>query len=165
MTLTEGRKTLPPEVAEHFEVVDGRLVEKDVAQVPHGRMLVDLILRLGAQAPGLALATDVRVVFHDPDQQYDPDLIGARPGNPVPLGEGWYRGVPDLVVEVLSRSTEATDRGPKRRVYAAAGVPWYWLADPARRTVEVLRLDPAAGTYALVRETPLDALAIPDDLR
>lgn len=165
MTLTEWKQTLPPEVVEHFEIIDGRLVEKDVALVPHGRMIVDLILLLGAQAPHLTLATDVRVVFGDPGQQYDPDLIGVRPDNPVPLGEGWYRGVPDLVVEVISRSTEATDRGPKMRVYAAAGTPWYWIADPSRRTVEMHRLDPATGAYSLAGERPLDALDIPPDLR
>lgn len=165
MTLAAWKQTLPPEVAEHFEVIDGRLVEKDAALVPHGRMIVDLILLLGAQAPDLNLATDVRVVFGDPDQQYDPDLLGVRPDNPIPLGEGWYRGVPDLVVEVLSRSTEATDRGPKRRVYAAAGVPWYWIASPERRTVELHRLDPATGTYRLIRETPLGTLVVPAELR
>lgn len=164
MTLTAWKQTLPPEVAEHFEVIDGRLVEKDVAQVPHGRVLVELILLLGRRAPSLALATDVRVVFRDPDQQYDPDLLGVRPDNPVPLGEGWYQGVPDLVVEVLSRSTEAIDRGPKRRVYAASGVPWYWLADPARRTVELHRLDLASGDYRLTQTVALDEIEVPPDL-
>ena len=29
----------------------------------------------------------------------------------------------------------------KRRLYAAHGVPYYWLLDPVARTLEALRLD------------------------
>ena len=49
-------------------------------------------------------------------------------------------GVPDLVVEVLSPSTEARDRGIKLRRYARAGVPHSWIVDPGQRTLEVDRL-------------------------
>ncbi len=37
---------------------------------------------------------------------------------------------PDLIVEVLSESTEANDRGIKFEDYAAHGVVEYWIVDP-----------------------------------
>ena len=37
---------------------------------------------------------------------------------------------PDLVLEVASESTGATDIGDKRRDYAAFGIPEYWRYDP-----------------------------------
>ena len=40
---------------------------------------------------------------------------------------------PDLVVEVLSKSTSKRDRGIKFEDYAAHGVAEYWLVDPAAR--------------------------------
>jgi Uma2 family endonuclease len=43
---------------------------------------------------------------------------------------------PDLVVEILSESTEAVDRGSKFEDYALHGVAEYWIIDPASETVE-----------------------------
>lgn len=43
---------------------------------------------------------------------------------------------PDLVVEVLSPSTEANDRGTKFEDYAAHGVTEYWIVDPDQKTLE-----------------------------
>jgi Uma2 family endonuclease len=46
-------------------------------------------------------------------------------------------GPPDLVVEVLSPSTESRDRGIKLERYRHYGVPEYWIVDPDEQTVEV----------------------------
>ena len=51
------------------------------------------------------------------------------------------RSAPLLVVEVLSRSTRGEDWGRKRELYAAAGLPWYWVADPEQEALTVLRND------------------------
>ncbi len=56
-------------------------------------------------------------------------------------------GAPDLVVEVLSPSTAKRDRGYKKNAYESAGVPEYWLVNPADRSVEVYHL--AEGHYVL----------------
>ena len=45
--------------------------------------------------------------------------------------------VPDLAVEVLSRSTERRDRGRKMELLARYGLPEYWLIDPPGRTLEI----------------------------
>lgn len=55
--------------------------------------------------------------------------------------------VPDLVVEVLSKSTAKHDRGVKFEDYAAHGVGEYWLVDPDRALSEQYVLRGAA--YAL----------------
>ncbi|MEM7532800.1 MAG: Uma2 family endonuclease [Chloroflexota bacterium] len=43
---------------------------------------------------------------------------------------------PDLVIEILSPSTEKTDRGLKLQDYAVHGVSEYWLVDPSQHFVE-----------------------------
>lgn len=48
--------------------------------------------------------------------------------------------IPDLVVEVLSPSTETRDRGIKFLDYALHGVGEYWIIDPVAETVELHRL-------------------------
>jgi Uma2 family endonuclease len=54
-----------------------------------------------------------------------------------------------LVVEV-AHSSHAIDRGRKAELYAAAGIPTYWLVDIPARTVEV-RTDPAPAGYRTLR--------------
>ncbi len=55
-----------------------------------------------------------------------------------------------LVVEVAGDSL-GQDRGVKRDMYAAAGIPEYWIVDLAGRRVEVYRhVQPGAGSYATV---------------
>jgi Uma2 family endonuclease len=51
--------------------------------------------------------------------------------------EGPISVVPDLVVEVISRSTGVRDRGRKRDTFARYGLAEYWLAQPASKTLEI----------------------------
>ena len=56
---------------------------------------------------------------------------------------------PDLVVEVLSSSTERRDRGVKHADYAAHGVDEYWIVDAERETVEQHLLEGEAYDLAV----------------
>lgn len=58
---------------------------------------------------------------------------------------------PDLVVEVVSKSTEKTDRGLKFIDYAAHGVSEYWIVDPRKKTVE--QFVNQAGKFELLLKT------------
>ena len=49
-------------------------------------------------------------------------------------------GPPDLVIEILSPSTQERDRLVKRTLYALHGVKEYWIADPAAQSIEVMHL-------------------------
>jgi Uma2 family endonuclease len=65
-----------------------------------------------------------------------------------------------LVVEVAC-SSRAVDRGRKAELYAAAGIPTYWLVDLDLRAVE-LRVDPApAGCWTLRTLAPGELLPSP----
>ncbi len=48
-----------------------------------------------------------------------------------------YNGAPDLVIEVLSESTEERDRTFKFREYARGGAKEYWLISPEKKEIEV----------------------------
>jgi Uma2 family endonuclease len=77
----------------------------------------------------------------------EPDLVFFRKGNAPQEGDKSFRGVPDLVIEVLSPGTRRIDQRIKREVYQEAGIPEFWMVDPKARTLVVLRLDDA-GVYA-----------------
>lgn len=57
---------------------------------------------------------------------------------------------PDLIVEVLSRSTTGRERGVKFEDYAAHGVREYWIIDPVRKAVEQYQLEEATMAFATV---------------
>ena len=57
-----------------------------------------------------------------------------------------YWGGADMVVEVVSPGGEARDYLEKRQDYAGANIPEYWIVDPFKRELLVLRL--ANGVYA-----------------
>jgi Uma2 family endonuclease len=81
-----------------------------------------------------------------------PDVLVARRADLAATGDKRLERPPVLVVEVMSPSTAMVDRGTKLLAYQAAGVPAYWLVDPAEPSVAVLRLQ--EGVYveeALVR--------------
>lgn len=54
-------------------------------------------------------------------------------------------GVPDLVVEVLSRSTQMIDLKVKKRIYCEAGVREYWIVDLEHEKVIVYRFEEKNG--------------------
>ncbi|MFT3773127.1 MAG: Uma2 family endonuclease [Minicystis sp.] len=116
---------------------------------------------------------------------YEPEThLGPKPDKLVPDLAGWrrermpdasgageapayYDVTPDWVCEILSPSTEATDRGKKMRIYRREGVGHAWLINPVTRTLEVYRLETGRwmllDTYeddAVVRAEPFDAIEL-----
>src|SRR3989442_822050 len=75
-----------------------------------------------------------------------PDLVVVT--ERAQISDRGIEGLPALVVEVLSPSTEAHDRTVKARRCAALGLRHYWVVDPATRRLECYR--ESAGQYALV---------------
>ena len=69
-----------------------------------------------------------------------PDLLFVSRKREHLLSDGQkVRGAPDLVVEILSPSSEDTDRGAKHKLYGRHGVTEYWLVDPIAETVTIHR--------------------------
>ena len=67
----------------------------------------------------------------------------------------FIEGAPDLVVEVLSERSRRRDQVQKRALYAMAGVPEYWLVDPAPHGIVLLTLVDEQYT-----PIPLDAAGV-----
>ena len=79
--------------------------------------------------------------LHFGSQVAVPDLAGWRRERLPRLPDTAYlETVPDWLCEILSPSTARLDRGPKRRVYAEAGVKHLWLLDPTAGELEAFEL-------------------------
>ena len=57
------------------------------------------------------------------------------------LDDQGCKGAPDLIVEILSPSTQRRDRLTKLNLYQRAGVREYWIVNPEEKTVQVLLLE------------------------
>lgn len=98
-----------------------------------------------------------------------PDMAGWRRERLTALpSTAYFETAPDWVCEVLSPSTEAYDRGPKRRIYAREGVSFFWLLDPRAELLETFVLRDGSWVLAetfsgtdLVSAEPFDAISFP----
>jgi len=79
---------------------------------------------------------------------YQPDLFFIRSENTAIIEEHGIEGAPDLVVEILLKTTEKYDLGIKRSVYTRTGVEEMWIVDPAQRTLALYRLTENPATPA-----------------
>lgn len=74
-------------------------------------------------------------VFLDESNRFIPDTMIVC--NPDIIKHDGIYGAPDLVVEVLSKTTAKNDRSKKKYTYAKYGVKEYWIVDTWSKSVEV----------------------------
>ena len=84
---------------------------------------------------------DVRLFEKDGDTPEDVDTV-VEPDITIvcdhsKLDDRGCKGAPDMVVEILSPSTQRHDRLVKLGLYQRAGVREYWIVDPDSSTVQV----------------------------
>ena len=86
-----------------------------------------------------------------------PDLVAwRRERMPRIPKTGQISVSPDWLCEILSPSTERYDRNEKRRIYAQAGVAFYWMLDPRIGQLECFQL--VAGNWLLTNTFAQDEI-------
>ena len=129
---------------ESGELVDGWLVEEEVADYEHETILsvINAVLRAWTAPKGGFVAGSEAKFAVGPEQGRKPDLSVFLPGRNVPPRRGPIHVPPDIMIEVVSptRIDARRDRVEKIHDYAAFDVRWYWIIDPTTRTLEILEL-------------------------
>lgn len=87
---------------------------------------------------------DVQLGDHDIVQ---PDLVVVLADRQRIITPTKIKGVPDMVVEILSPTSMENDCTLKRGVYEKAGIPEYWIVDPFEHRLDQLVLE--NGVYQL----------------
>jgi Uma2 family endonuclease len=132
-----------PVGAPNYQLIEGDLIMAPSPSFNHQSILLKLSRLIGnflEQSPlGCICIAPLDVHLSDIDV-YQPDLLFIRKENEGIIEEHGIEGVPDLVVEILSKSSEKYDLGPKRTVYARTGVTELWIGDPTKRSLAVYRL-------------------------
>ncbi|WP_254411242.1 Uma2 family endonuclease [Dyadobacter diqingensis] len=80
------------------------------------------------------------VIFEENINRVQPDLIFISRDN-LGIVKDWIRGVPDLLVEIISKSSFHLDTIEKRELYERYGVKEYWIVWPEYAAIEVYVLE------------------------
>ena len=121
------------------EFIEGEIVIHSPARNRHIVAKYNVLTLLGTyvRLNSLGEVLDEKCLCDFPRNDYEPDVVFfglAKAATFEP--ETMLFPVPDLVIEVLSDSTEARDRGVKFDDYEAHGVGEYWIVDAHAETVE-----------------------------
>jgi Uma2 family endonuclease len=127
-----------PDDGRRYELVDGVLLVSPAPVPLHQIVITNLVVALHPVLPKDCCVLSAPVDWHiSKHTVFEPDVVIVRKPDP----EARYvEEAPLLAVEVLSPSTKLRDLGLKRRCYGDAGLPWYWIVDPKKPRLTVLRL-------------------------
>ena len=99
---------------------------------------------LATRTDGIVLVAPLRLRLRT-GRYREPDLLVLLSAKDKRRSNQFWTGA-DLVLEVVSPDDPQRDLVRKRQEYAAAGIPEYWIVDPAAERISVLCLQ--AGSYA-----------------
>ncbi|MBL7064197.1 MAG: Uma2 family endonuclease [Anaerolineae bacterium] len=121
------------------EFINGEVIVQSPAKLRHttaSRNLLTL-LHIYVSKHNLGLVGHEKVLVTLTRNDYEPDIVYFGPEKAQSFTPDQMKfPAPDLVVEILSPSTENNDRGIKFLDYAAHGVAEYWIVDPDAEMVE-----------------------------
>ncbi|MGZ7443531.1 Uma2 family endonuclease [Paenibacillus sp. TH7-28] len=136
-------------IEERFEIIGG--VRYDFLSSPkisHQILVTELYasIRETCHSQGITIVAPMDVHL-DEENIVQPDLIFIRHENLHIIRDGFVKGAPDLLIEILSPRTGSKDKVVKKALYERFGVKEYWIVDPLYATVDQFVL--TDGVYAL----------------
>jgi len=136
--------------SEQTELIGGEVFMMAPPSRMHQRICGEIFRQLGNYLEGkkcevYSAPFAVRLFEREGDSPEDVDTM-VEPDVSVicdhsKLDDYGCKGAPDMVVEVLSPSTQRHDRLVKFGLYERAGVREYWIVNPEDRTVQVMLRD------------------------
>jgi Uma2 family endonuclease len=129
-----------PDDGRRYELYDGEVIVVPSPIPRHQRVaqhVLEILTDYERTTGGMVFSAPLDIVLTDYDV-VQPDVVFFRHErrHVIDMMKP-TRAVPDLAVEVLSRTTEARDRGRKLRLLARFGLPEYWLVDPVANILEI----------------------------
>jgi Uma2 family endonuclease len=148
-----------PDDGRGYELIGGAIVVTATPGPSHQRVSRRLLMLLETATPPGHEVFDAPIDLELPgEQRVQPDLVVVPASS---VGEKRLTLPGLLVIEIVSSGSKTQDTVTKRAVYAAAGIPAYWIVDPAAGQITALRLDdqhtyqPYAQGSAVTLDWPL----------
>jgi Uma2 family endonuclease len=142
------------------EFINGEIVVHSPVKQRHSEASENLftLLKMYVRKCGLGVVRHEKILIILTRNDYEPDIcfFGPEKASAFTPSQSKFPA-PDLIVEVLSESTEANDRGIKFEDYATHGVAEYWIVDPVAETIEQYLLQ--EGFYRLAVKVKTGTIA------
>ena len=125
---------------ERYELIDGRVYVMDSPLFPHQNALVNIVTEMnnwfkGKKCfPAVAPFNVTLVKNTNNICVVQPDILVICDKDKI-NDKGKYKGVPTLVVEILSASTKGRDMVLKLNLYMQTGVKEYWIVDTNKKQI------------------------------
>jgi len=121
------------------EFINGKVIVQSPAKLQHLVVRDNLhnLLHTFVRIRQLGLVIGEKALCVFPRNDYEPDVCFFKPEKAASLTPRQLKfPPPDFIAEILSDSTERTDRGEKFQDYEAHGIGEYWVIDPEAEILE-----------------------------
>ena len=122
-----------------MEFINGEIIVHSPVKLQHNSATSSLcnLLKTYVIKNGLGFVGVEKIMISLTRNDYEPDVcfFGIEKAKKFKKNQVQFPA-PDLVVEVLSGSTEKHDRETKFQDYAAHGIEEYWIVDAEKETIE-----------------------------
>jgi len=129
-----------PDDGNRYEIIEGELIMSPAPYTIHQKVSRKIVYRLISfvekeklgelyYAPVDVLLSDINVV--------QPDILFISKANLQIITAKNIKGIPDLVIEIISPATGYYDLSGKKDLYEKFGVQEYWIVDPMKQRVEI----------------------------
>jgi len=128
-----------------YELINGEIFIKSASNTTHQRCSGKLAYEFGSynrqKKVGEFFTAPYDVYFDEHTAGVQPDLLFvSKERNFIIKEDNGLVGVPDLIVEIVSKGSIDKDRDIKKDVYERFAVKEYWIIDPKHKTVEIYNM-------------------------
>lgn len=132
---------------EQYEYIDGEIYAMTSPKTEHQTALMELagnfyVWSQGKPCRPFVAPYDIqlrRIGKQDQLNVVQPDLMLICDLEEHLAEDGYYKGVPALLVEILSESTRRKDLFRKAELYMQSGVQEYWVVNPFSKEITIYR--------------------------
>jgi Uma2 family endonuclease len=134
---------LTKDTEERCEYIDGEIYYLSSPKTPHQTALMELTVYFynafkGKKCKPMIAPYDIKLIRSENDiNVVQPDLMVICDLDEKLGEDGYYHGVPSLMLEILSDSTKSKDYIKKMNLYMQTGVLEYWIVNPKNKEVQV----------------------------
>lgn len=142
------------------ELIDGQLYDMAPPTYIHQKIIIELAATLrdyirshGGSCDVIPAPFAINLTGND-KTWVEPDISVICDKNKI--SDRGCEGAPDMIIEVVSPSTQSNDYGIKLFKYRNAGVREYWIVNPVTKSVNVYDFDnnETTGLYPFDSEIP-----------